>query len=60
MKHVLLKKINLKTHPTLNEKWVQSIISENPEIVGLGNLILKDTERFQKGAGRLDLLFEDI
>jgi hypothetical protein len=56
VKHV---NINLKSHPTLNEKWVQSIIGEDPSLLGLGDLILKDVERTQPGAGRLDLLFQD-
>ncbi|MBE0573439.1 hypothetical protein IH575_00850 [Candidatus Dojkabacteria bacterium] len=49
----------LKTHPEFNEKWVQSKIAENPSILGIGELILKDQERNQPRAGRLDLLFQD-
>lgn len=51
--------INLKQHPTLNEKWVQEQIAANPQLLGLGDLILKDKERRQPTAGRLDLLFQD-
>ncbi len=53
------KKINLLNHPTLNEKWIQDIIAENPSILGLGDLILKDKERIHPKAGRLDLLLQD-
>lgn len=53
------EKINLLNHPTLTEKWVQDIIAENPSILGLGDLVLKDAERIQPRAGRLDLLFQD-
>ena len=53
------EKINLKNHPELNEKWVQDIIAQDPSIIGLGNLILKDKERVQPHAGRLDLLLQD-
>ncbi len=53
------EKINLLNHPFLNEKWVQDIIAENPSILGLGDLILKDKERIHPKAGRLDLLFQD-
>jgi predicted transport protein len=53
------EEISLKTHPTLNEKWVQDIIAEDPTILGLGDLTLKDRERLQPRAGRLDLLFQD-
>jgi hypothetical protein len=51
--------ISLKNHPQLNEQWLQDQISENPEILGLGELVLKDRERPQPGAGRLDLLLQD-
>jgi len=43
----------------LNEKWVQKIIGDDPSILGLGDLILKDKERVQPRAGRLDLLLQD-
>jgi hypothetical protein len=58
-KYVKHQKIVLKTHTELNEKWVQERIAEDPSILGLGELILKDKERNQPGAGRLDLLFQD-
>lgn len=48
--------INLKNHPEYNEKWVQDIISRDPTILNLGDLVVKDTERLQPGGGRLDLL----
>jgi hypothetical protein len=38
---------------------VQDRIAENPAILGLGELILKDKERIQPKAGRLDLLLQD-
>lgn len=50
---------SLKKHPTLNEQWVQARIAEDPAILGLGELVLKDKERLQPGAGRLDLLLQD-
>ncbi len=53
------EKITLKDHPTLNESWLQNVIAENPEIIGLGDLILKDKERLQPRAGRLDILLQD-
>ena len=54
-----LTHINLKTHSSLNETWVQDRISEDPTILGLGDVILKDRERNQPRAGRLDLLLQD-
>ena len=53
------EKVWLKGHSELNEKWVQEIIAEDPSILGLGDLILKDKERIQPRAGRLDLLLQD-
>lgn len=52
------EKINLKDHPILTEVWLQDIIWNSPEIIGLGDLILKDKERKQLRAGRLDLLLQ--
>ena len=57
--YVKHQKLLLKTHPEFNEKWVQEKIAEDPSILGIGELILKDKERNQPGAGRLDLLFQD-
>ena len=57
--YVKPEKIWLKDHPELSEKWVQDRISDDPSILGLGNLILRDKERIQPRAGRLDLLLQD-
>jgi len=43
----------------LGEKWVQRQIADDPAILGLGDLVLKDRERRQPRAGRLDLLLQD-
>ena len=56
--YVKFDKISLKNHPEFNEAWVQQRIAEDPSILGLGDLILKDKERFQPRAGRLDLLLQ--
>lgn len=59
MKYVKLKKINLKNHPQYNEHWLQNVIGEDPSILGLGDVVVKDKERVHAGAGRLDLLIQD-
>ena len=59
MDHVKLQTISLKGHPELNEQWVQDRIAEDPSILGLGDFVLKDRERSQPKAGRLDLLLQD-
>lgn len=51
--------ISLKSHNELNEKWVQELIANDPKILGLGDLVLRDKERMQPRAGRLDLLLQD-
>lgn len=58
-KYVKTEVISLKAHPELNEKWVQAKIAEDPSIIGLGELNIKDTERPQPSGGRLDLLLHD-
>lgn len=58
-KYVKPERIVLKAHPELNEKWVQSRIAEDPKILRLGDLVLRDRERIQPRAGRLDLLLQD-
>ena len=60
MKLIKPEKINLITHTEFNEVWVQKIIAEDPGILGLGDLILKDKERIHPKAGRLDLLLQDV
>lgn len=59
MKHVKLKTINLKNHAQLNEKWLQDVIADDPSVLGIGDVVLKDKERIHAGAGRLDLLLQD-
>jgi hypothetical protein len=59
LKYVRPERISLKDHPELNEKWLQARIAEDPSLLGLGDLVLKDRERAQPRAGRLDLLLQD-
>ena len=60
MNYIKSKKILLKDHPELNEKWLQNMIEEEPEILGLGDDVeVRDIERRQPAGGRLDLLLKD-
>ena len=52
------KRINLKNNSEINELWIQNLIEESPEILGLGELVVRDRERRQPGGGRLDLLLQ--
>jgi hypothetical protein len=60
MKYERLTKLSLRDHAQLNELWVQDRIAEDPSILGLGDVILKDKERIQPKAGRLDLLLQEV
>lgn len=53
------ERVPLKTSSEYDEKWVQDRIAEDPTILGLGDLVLRDRERVQPRAGRLDLLLQD-
>ncbi len=58
LRHVKLERVSLQNHPELDERWVQAQIAESPAMLGLGDLDLKDKERIQPHAGRLDLLLQ--
>ena len=51
--------ISLKLHPQFNERWVQDLVATDPSMLGLGDLVLRQRERTQPRAGRLDLLLQD-
>jgi hypothetical protein len=59
MNYQKLERVWLKDHAEFNEKWLQDRIADDPSILGLGDLVLKDKERIQPRAGRLDLLLQD-
>jgi hypothetical protein len=60
LKFVKPERVWLANHPEYREKWVQDRIAEDPSILGLGDLVLKDKERSQPHGGRLDLPFQDV
>jgi hypothetical protein len=55
-KYTKAQTLSIKEHPELTEKWIQDRIKEDPSILGLGDLEVKDVERIVPKAGRLDLL----
>src|SRR4051812_19407197 len=59
LKYTKPTKLSLKDHAEFNERWLQDRIAEDPALLGLGDLVLKDKERVQPRAGRLDLLLQD-
>ena len=52
--------VNMKNHPTLNERWLHDRLIEKPTLLGLGDLDVRDIERRQPSHGRLDLLLQDV
>lgn len=58
-KYTKPERIWLRNHADFNEKWVQDLLADDPSILGLGDLVLRDRERSQPRAGRLDLLMQD-
>lgn len=59
MEFAKFEPVSIRNHPELNERWVQDRIAADPSILGLGDVVLKDRERIQPKAGRLDLLLQD-
>jgi hypothetical protein len=57
--HVKATKISLKEHPEYDEQWLKKEIINDTALLGLGDLVVKDVERIQPKAGRLDLLLFD-
>ena len=58
MTYVKFERLLLKNHQQFTERWVQDRITEDPALLGLGDVILKDKERIQPRAGRLDMLLQ--
>lgn len=56
---VLPKYVSLKDHQEIDERWLQERLTQNPELLGLGEVTVRDRERRQPSGGRLDLLLED-
>ncbi len=53
------KRILLRSRSDFSEKWLQQRIASDPALLGLGEVDVKDTERAQPRAGRLDMLLFD-
>lgn len=58
MKHIKQSKIKMQGSP-LTERWVQELLADDPTLLGLGDLDVRDIERRQPHAGRLDMLLSD-
>jgi hypothetical protein len=60
MNYQRIETISLKRSRDLSEQWLQDTIARDPTILGLGEVFLRERERVQVGAGRLDLLLQDV
>ncbi|MFZ2493471.1 MAG: hypothetical protein WA208_18485 [Thermoanaerobaculia bacterium] len=59
IKYVKPERVNFANHTELNERWVEERIAEDPSLLGLGELVVRDRQRTHPQAGRLDLLCQD-
>ena len=59
MNYIKPEIISLKNSKEFNEKWLQARIEEDPEMLGLGELEFRDTEKILVGGGRLDTILYD-
>ena len=53
------KLVSLKSHPSFDERWLHEHLVQNPSLLGLGDLQVRQSERNQPSGGRLDLLLHD-
>ncbi len=59
LSYIKPERIWLESHREYTENWVQNLIADDPAIMGLGDLVLRDQETIQPRAGLLDLLLQD-
>ena len=45
MEYIKPERIYIKNNAQISEKWVQDIIADDPSILGLGDLVLREKER---------------
>jgi hypothetical protein len=45
MKYCEAEKLSIENHPELDEEWVEDRFAEDPSILGLGDLVLKNRQR---------------
>jgi predicted transport protein len=59
LKYIKPERIWLKGNSEFDEKWIQERIADDPALLGLGDVAVRDKERMQPTSGRLDLLLQD-
>ena len=53
------ERIWLRQSPDFSESWLHDRISDDPSVLGLGELDVLERERVQSGGGRIDMLLTD-
>ena len=53
------ERIWLRESPDFSESWLHDRISDDPSVLGLGELDVLERERVQHGGGRIDMLLTD-
>ena len=53
------ERIWLRQSPDFSESWLHDRISDDPSVLGLGELDVLERERVQRGDGRIDMLLTD-
>lgn len=59
MTFVSMEKISIKNTPKINEDMIQKYISDNPSVLGLGELTTLRREKSQPSKGRIDIVLQD-
>ena len=59
LSYVKPKRIVLRDHPDFNEGWLRDRIVDDPSILGLGEVEVREVEKALPKAGRLDILLRD-
>ena len=59
LNYVKPTQVQLKGHPVFTEKWLHERITDDPSILGLGEVEVRAVEKLQPRAGRLDLLLHN-
>ena len=61
MRYVKATPVNLAASKEFDEAWLEERIVEDPSLLGLGDLVVRDRQRIQKSTGgRLDLLLQNL
>jgi hypothetical protein len=58
-KFVAAQVVSLRTDSNFDERWLEKQITEQPVVLGLGNIAVLHSQLIHKDGGRLDLLAED-